>query len=300
MMNSGKTKFKRTSIDRLLNFIILGIVFFLLSMCLFCTVACGIWEMLTGQYFRVYLPWDSLIPPDPAGGATVIALLVFFSYTIVLNTVVPISLYVSVEVIRLCQSFLINWDDNMYYVKSGTHAKARTTTLNEELGQIEYIFSDKTGTLTQNIMAFNKCSIAGRSYGDVIDPRTGDLLEINESGTWVRKKAKTRTPQQGVDLLLCPDAAADETRVTLLGADASIEADASSGADTWLELQTLKHSNDAGLNDSANDINLEHCYSDNVLNLSASTHEPNNPPPVITSSCVAAVLAIVAMLWLMG
>lgn len=180
MMNSGKTKFKRTSIDRLLNFIILGIVFFLLSMCLFCTVACGIWEMLTGQYFRVYLPWDSLIPPDPAGGATVIALLVFFSYTIVLNTVVPISLYVSVEVIRLCQSFLINWDDNMYYVKSGTHAKARTTTLNEELGQIEYIFSDKTGTLTQNIMAFNKCSIAGRSYGDVIDPRTGDLLEINE------------------------------------------------------------------------------------------------------------------------
>nr|XP_053641059.1 phospholipid-transporting ATPase ID-like isoform X3 [Cherax quadricarinatus]XP_053641062.1 phospholipid-transporting ATPase ID-like isoform X3 [Cherax quadricarinatus] len=280
MMNSGKTKFKRTSIDRLLNFIILGIVFFLLSMCLFCTVACGIWEMLTGQYFRVYLPWDSLIPPDPAGGATVIALLVFFSYTIVLNTVVPISLYVSVEVIRLCQSFLINWDDNMYYVKSGTHAKARTTTLNEELGQIEYIFSDKTGTLTQNIMAFNKCSIAGRSYGDVIDPRTGDLLEINESGTWVRKKAKTRTPQQGVDLLLCPDAAADETRVTLLGADASIEADASSGADTWLELQTLKHSNDAGLNDSANDINLEHCYSDNVLNLSASTHEPNNPPPL--------------------
>ncbi|XP_071513897.1 phospholipid-transporting ATPase ID isoform X3 [Panulirus ornatus] len=180
MMNSGKTKFKRTSIDRLLNFIILGIVFFLLSMCLFCTVACGIWETLTGQYFRVYLPWDSLIPPDPAGGATVIALLVFFSYAIVLNTVVPISLYVSVEVIRLWQSFLINWDDAMYHVLSGTHAKARTTTLNEELGQIEYIFSDKTGTLTQNIMAFNKCSISGRSFGDVIDPRTGDFLEINE------------------------------------------------------------------------------------------------------------------------
>lgn len=180
MMNSGKTKFKRTSIDRLLNFIILGIVFFLLSMCLFCTVACGIWETLTGQYFREYLPWDTLIPSDPVGGAAVIGLLIFFSYAIVLNTVVPISLYVSVEVIRLAQSFLINWDNEMYYAVTKTHAKARTTTLNEELGQIEYIFSDKTGTLTQNIMAFNKCSIAGHSFGEVIDPRTGEPIEITE------------------------------------------------------------------------------------------------------------------------
>ena len=62
---------------------------------------------------------------------------------------VPISLYVSVEVIRLFLSFLINWDNEMYDAESGTRAKARNTTLNEELGQIEYIFSDKTGTLTR-------------------------------------------------------------------------------------------------------------------------------------------------------
>lgn len=55
----------------------------------------------------------------------------------------------SVEVIRFAQSFLINWDLKMYDEKTNTYAKARTTTLNEELGQIEYIFSDKTGTLTQ-------------------------------------------------------------------------------------------------------------------------------------------------------
>lgn len=68
----------------------------------------------------------------------------------------------------------------MFHKKSQTFAKARTTTLNEELGQIQYIFSDKTGTLTQNIMTFNKCSIAGRAYGDVIDLKTGDVLEITE------------------------------------------------------------------------------------------------------------------------
>jgi len=180
MQNSGKTKFKRTSIDRLLNLLIIGIVFFLLSLCLFCMVGCGIWESLVGRYFQAYLPWDSLVPSEPITGATVIALLVFFSYSIVLNTVVPISLYVSVEVIRFVQSFLINWDEEMYYAPTKTHAKARTTTLNEELGQIEYIFSDKTGTLTQNIMTFNKCSIAGKCYGDVIDEVTGEVIDLSE------------------------------------------------------------------------------------------------------------------------
>ncbi len=149
-------------------------------MCLFCTIASGVWETVTGQYFRAYLPWDTIVPNNPKTGATVIAVLVFFSYAIVLNTVVPISLYVSVEVIRFCHSLWINWDEKMYYAATDVAAKARTTTLNEELGQIEYIFSDKTGTLTQNIMTFNKCSIIGNLYGEVLDEITGEPLEISE------------------------------------------------------------------------------------------------------------------------
>ncbi|KAA0196930.1 hypothetical protein HAZT_HAZT007980 [Hyalella azteca] len=88
----------------------------------------------------------------------------------------------TVEMIRLFQSLLINWDKKMCYMPSKTYAKARTTTLNEELGQVQYIFSDKTGTLTQNVMTFNKCSINGVSYGDVDDDLEGYDQPIDFSG----------------------------------------------------------------------------------------------------------------------
>lgn len=76
-------------------------------------------------------------------------LLMFFSYVILLNTVVPISLYISIEFIRLFQSKWIDWDNKMYYEIDNIQAQSRTTSLGEELGQIEHVFSDKTGTLTQ-------------------------------------------------------------------------------------------------------------------------------------------------------
>lgn len=178
MQNSGKTIFKRTKSDRLLNILIMGIVLALLTMCLFSSLACGIWEMISGRYFIKFLPREAFIPTDSFTGATITAILTFFSYLIVLNTVVPISLYVSVEVIRYCQSLLIDFDEKMFYLPKDAYAKARTTTLNEELGQVEYVFSDKTGTLTQNLMTFNKCTIAGKIYGEVKDIATGEMVDV--------------------------------------------------------------------------------------------------------------------------
>ncbi|XP_060944669.1 phospholipid-transporting ATPase ID [Limanda limanda] len=163
MQNSGKTTLKRTSIDHLMNVLVLSIFGFLAAMCTVMAIGNAIWEVQEGFVFTPFLP------REPGINAALSSFLSFWSYVIVLNTVVPISLYVSVEIIRLGNSFYIDWDRKMYYPKSDTPAQARTTTLNEELGQIKYIFSDKTGTLTQNIMTFNKCSINGKSYGELFD-----------------------------------------------------------------------------------------------------------------------------------
>nr|XP_049593783.1 probable phospholipid-transporting ATPase IM isoform X3 [Syngnathus scovelli] len=173
MQNSGKTTFKRTSIDHLMNVLVLCIFVFLLTMCSVLAVGHSVWETTDGSVFTAFLP------SEPGVYSPLSSFLCFWSYVILLNTVVPMSLFVSVEIIRLVNSFYIDWDRKMYYPKSDTPAQVRTTTLNEELGQIKYIFSDKTGTLTQNIMTFNKCSINGKRYGELLD-LTGQRIEITE------------------------------------------------------------------------------------------------------------------------
>ncbi|XP_008584318.1 PREDICTED: probable phospholipid-transporting ATPase IC [Galeopterus variegatus] len=169
MKNSGKTRFKRTKIDYLMNYMVYTIFVMLILLSAGLAIGHAYWEAQVGNY-SWYLYDGEDATPSYRG------FLIFWGYIIVLNTMVPISLYVSVEVIRLGQSHFINWDLQMYYAEKDTPAKARTTTLNEQLGQIHYIFSDKTGTLTQNIMTFKKCCINGQIYGD---PR--DVSQHNHS-----------------------------------------------------------------------------------------------------------------------
>jgi len=78
---------------------------------------------------------------------------------------VPISLLLTLEIVKLFQAIFISWDHTMFDVNQGIEAGVQASNLNEELGQIEYLFSDKTGTLTCNVMEFKKFSCGPYSYG---------------------------------------------------------------------------------------------------------------------------------------
>ncbi|KAG4921220.1 hypothetical protein JHK86_050033 [Glycine max] len=107
-------------------------------------------------------------------------LLTMFTLITLYSTIIPISLYVSIEMIKFIQSTqFINKDLCMYHNETNTPALARTSNLNEELGQVEYIFSDKTGTLTRNLMEFFKCSIGGEVYGNGVTEIERGLAERN-------------------------------------------------------------------------------------------------------------------------
>ncbi|XP_043195824.1 phospholipid-transporting ATPase IF-like isoform X1 [Amphibalanus amphitrite] len=88
-----------------------------------------------------------------------------FSFLVIFNYIIPISLYVTVEMVKFAGTRFLEWDEELEY--EGIRPKANTSDLNEELGQVEYLFSDKTGTLTENVMQFHHCSVAGLNYKEV-------------------------------------------------------------------------------------------------------------------------------------
>nr|XP_022336878.1 probable phospholipid-transporting ATPase IF isoform X7 [Crassostrea virginica]XP_022336879.1 probable phospholipid-transporting ATPase IF isoform X7 [Crassostrea virginica] len=91
----------------------------------------------------------------------------FLSFMILYNYIIPISLYVTVEVQKFVGSMYLQWDLEMYDEEMDTACQANTSDLNEELGQVEYLFTDKTGTLTENDMQFRQCSIKAAKYQEV-------------------------------------------------------------------------------------------------------------------------------------
>ncbi|XP_073059377.1 putative phospholipid-transporting ATPase 9 [Primulina eburnea] len=144
---------------------------------------------LKGGHYRWYLQPERaniFFDPDRAPAA---AIYHFLTALLLYSYLIPISLYVSIEIVKVLQSIFINQDVNMYFEEADKPAHARTSNLNEELGQVDTILSDKTGTLTCNSMEFIKCSVAGTAYGygvteveKAMAKKKGSPLKVNGKG----------------------------------------------------------------------------------------------------------------------
>ncbi|KAJ2694882.1 hypothetical protein H4218_005429 [Coemansia sp. IMI 209128] len=97
-------------------------------------------------------------------GSHMPATALIFGYIVMMNALIPISLYVTLEAVKIFQCWFIQQDVSMYHAESDSRAEARTTAINEDLGMVRYVFSDKTGTLTENIMKLRAVMVAGFSY----------------------------------------------------------------------------------------------------------------------------------------
>ncbi|KAE9309144.1 Phospholipid-transporting ATPase 3 [Phytophthora fragariae] len=155
MMSSGdEFPVKVSSIDEMTNRQVIVVVVILVAMSLAGAIGDRIW--MNGLNLPTYLElgsWDD----------SFMEAFVYFFAT--LASMVPITLYVSITLVKALQGYFMERDLDMYDEESGTPMSVRNMQLNEQLGQISHIFSDKTGTLTCNKMEFRKCSIGGRSYG---------------------------------------------------------------------------------------------------------------------------------------
>ncbi|CAG05786.1 unnamed protein product, partial [Tetraodon nigroviridis] len=88
----------------------------------------------------------------------------FLAFMVLFNYIIPVSMYVTVEMQKFFGSYFITWDEEMFDEELGEGAQVNTSDLNEELGQVEYVFTDKTGTLTENNMEFIECCVDGNVY----------------------------------------------------------------------------------------------------------------------------------------
>ncbi|CAL8355989.1 unnamed protein product [Merluccius merluccius] len=185
MQNSTRPPLKLSNVERITNFQILVLFGCLLAISLVCSIGQTIWKYQYGN--------DAWYMDLNYGGAANFGLN-FLTFIILFNNLIPISLLVTLEVIKFIQAFFINWDTDMLYEPTNTPAMARTSNLNEELGQVKYIFSDKTGTLTCNVMQFKKCTIAGVAYGHAPEPPEGSFAEDDRHSTQSSEDAEFNDP----------------------------------------------------------------------------------------------------------
>ena len=187
MMNSGITPSKRSRIARELNWNVIYNFIVLFLMCLISAIVEGV------TFGRGHNTIDAFEFGSIGNSAAVDGFITFWAALILFQNLVPISLYISIEIIKTLQAFFIYSDTEMYYEQLDYPCTPKSWNISDDLGQIEYIFSDKTGTLTQNVMEFKKATINGIPYGEAYTEAQAGMqkrqgIDVEKEGARAREQ----------------------------------------------------------------------------------------------------------------
>ena len=187
------SKFSRS--DVILNKFVLALFILILIIVAIASLSAGLMSRDSLPHWYLF---GGVSSPNPAREA----ILMLFSYTVVAGYLIPMSIVVTIELSRFFQATMISYDKKMMHPVEDFEgnttmqgALAKTSNLNDELSLVKYVFSDKTGTLTENKMVFHQSFVNGRLF---TDPMHGDMLEYLNSPAITPAEA-----QPLEDFLLC-------------------------------------------------------------------------------------------------
>ncbi|KAG7393875.1 hypothetical protein PHYPSEUDO_000052 [Phytophthora pseudosyringae] len=183
---------KTSSVERRLNRLIIGIVLIQQFVCFLGALLGAHWMHAEGNSFWYLLGASERRHRNMIGAPTSHPLAelakLHLRYFIIMQNFVPISLNVSLEFVKYWQAYFIEQDLEMYDKASDTPVMVRSSALNEDLGRVHHVFTDKTGTLTMNLMLFRYCMVGGKHYGGLMQEKdieadvSSETLPSSDSG----------------------------------------------------------------------------------------------------------------------
>ncbi|XP_073083965.1 phospholipid-transporting ATPase IG isoform X5 [Manis javanica] len=183
----GKSQ-KRSAVEKSINAFLIVYLFILLTKAAVCTTLKYVWQSIPYNDE----PWYNQKTLKEHETLKVLKMFTdFLSFMVLFNFIIPVSMYVTVEMQKFLGSFFISWDKDFYDEEINEGALVNTSDLNEELGQVDYVFTDKTGTLTENSMEFIECCIDGHKYKGVAQEADG-LSQTDGPLTYFGKADKNR------------------------------------------------------------------------------------------------------------